>query len=91
MPLEWSDRLDDVDWAELSALYRAAPLGNKHPDWLREAFTNSRLRCFVREGLLEFIRREWPGTLPHARAELALVGGAGRNRTARRSPDAHHG
>jgi small-conductance mechanosensitive channel len=49
------------------------------------------LRCFVREGLLEFIRREWPGTLPHARAELALVGGAGRNRTARRSPDAHHG
>lgn len=50
MPLVWSDRLDDVDWEELSALYRAAPLGNKSAGWLREAFANSRLRCFVRDG-----------------------------------------
>jgi ribosomal protein S18 acetylase RimI-like enzyme len=49
LPLDWSDRLDDVDWEELSALYRAAPLGNKSAAWLREAFTNSRIRCFVRD------------------------------------------
>lgn len=46
----WSDSLDSVDWDELSALYRAAPLGNKPPDWLRTAFGNSMFRCFVRGG-----------------------------------------
>ena len=46
----WSDCLDDMDWDELSALYRAAPLGDKSPAWLRTAFGNSMFRCFVREG-----------------------------------------
>lgn len=41
--------MDDVDWAELSALYRAAPLGDKSPAWLKTAFTNSMFRCLVRE------------------------------------------
>lgn len=49
MALDWSDRLDDVDWDELSALYLAAPLGNKSAAWLRTAFTHSMFRCFVRE------------------------------------------
>jgi len=48
--LVWSDSLDDVDWNELSALYRAAPLGHKRPSDLRLSFTNSRYRCFVRDG-----------------------------------------
>jgi ribosomal protein S18 acetylase RimI-like enzyme len=48
--MNWSDDLDTVDWDELSALYRAAPLGNKAPDWLRTAFGNCMFRCFVREG-----------------------------------------
>lgn len=48
-PLEWTDSLDDVDWDELSALYRLAPLGDKPPEGLKAAFTNSRYRCFVRE------------------------------------------
>lgn len=53
MALTWSDQLEPVDWAELSALYRAAPLGDKHPDGLRVVFANSMFRCFVREeGLL---------------------------------------
>ena len=48
--LIWSDSLEDLDWDELSALYLAAPLGNKSPAWLRTAFGNSMFRCFVRDG-----------------------------------------
>lgn len=47
MPLVWSDSIDGFDWHELSALYAAAPLGNKSPDNLKTAFTNSLFRCFV--------------------------------------------
>jgi ribosomal protein S18 acetylase RimI-like enzyme len=47
---EWSDALEGVDWDEMSALYHAAPLGNKSAAHLRQVFTNSRFRCFVREG-----------------------------------------
>ena len=32
MALEWTDDLGRVDWHELSALYKAAPLGEKPPD-----------------------------------------------------------
>lgn len=49
MPLIWSHSIDNFDWDELAALYRAAPLGNKTPDGLRTAFTNSMFRCFVYE------------------------------------------
>jgi ribosomal protein S18 acetylase RimI-like enzyme len=49
VPLVWSHTLDDVDWNELSALYLAAPLGNKSPENLKKAFTNSLFKCFVRE------------------------------------------
>ena len=47
MPLEWSDAIDIVDWTELSALYRVAPLGTKDPSDLKTAFSNSRFKCFV--------------------------------------------
>lgn len=50
MAFEWSDRVDDVNWLELEALYRAAPLGNKPARDLQTVFTNSRFRCFVRDG-----------------------------------------
>ena len=50
MTLEWKDSLESVDWEELAALYRAAPLGNKQPANLKTAFTNSMYRCFVYEG-----------------------------------------
>ena len=43
----WSDSIDDLDWNELSALYRAAPLGTKNPSGLRRAFSNSMFRCLV--------------------------------------------
>ena len=47
MPLVWSHSIDNLDWDELSALYHAAPLGNKNPASLKIAFTNSMFRCFV--------------------------------------------
>ena len=50
MSLVWSDSLEHFDWAALSALYRAAPLGDKDPATLKTAFSNSMFRCFVYEG-----------------------------------------
>lgn len=49
MPIVWSSSIENFDWNELAALYRAAPLGNKNPDALKTAFTNSMFRCFAYE------------------------------------------
>ncbi|QHE85721.1 hypothetical protein [Hydrogenophaga sp. BPS33] len=49
MTLEWKHATDDVDWEELSALYRAAPLGEKPPLHLQKVFSNSMFKCFVHE------------------------------------------
>lgn len=46
--LTWSDSLQDLDWNELSALYRVAPLGDKKPAALQTAFGHSMFRCLVR-------------------------------------------
>jgi ribosomal protein S18 acetylase RimI-like enzyme len=48
--ITWSDSVDGVDWDELEALYRAAPLGNKSAAGLRTVFGNSRYRLFAFEG-----------------------------------------
>jgi citrate lyase synthetase len=47
--LEWKHSTDGVDWDELSALYRAAPLGDKKPLQLQTVFANSLFKCFVYE------------------------------------------
>lgn len=47
--IDWSNALDSVDWSELSEMYRLAPLGNKAPEWLETAFSNSMFRFFARE------------------------------------------
>ena len=47
MTLEWKYSSDGVDWEELSALYRAAPLGDKKPAHLQKVFSNSLFKCFV--------------------------------------------
>jgi ribosomal protein S18 acetylase RimI-like enzyme len=53
MTTVWTDSLDGINWNELSTLYRLAPLGNKSPDWLRTAFSNSMFRCFAsKDGVL---------------------------------------
>lgn len=49
MPIQWTESIDDLDWEELSALYRAAPLGEKAPTDLQLVFTNSMFRSFARE------------------------------------------
>lgn len=47
MNFSWFFTQDDIDWHELSALYKAAPLGDKAPDALEKAFSNSMFKCFV--------------------------------------------
>lgn len=50
MSLVWSDSIAELDWNELAALYRAAPLGNKNAADLRTAFSNSRFHCLAYDG-----------------------------------------
>jgi GNAT superfamily N-acetyltransferase len=50
MTLEWRHSADEVDWDELSALYRAAPLGDKKAAHLQKVFANSMFKCFVYDG-----------------------------------------
>ena len=50
MSLAWTESTEGLDWGELEALYRAAPLGNKNAVGLKTAFGNSMHKCFVREG-----------------------------------------
>lgn len=47
MDLRWQFDQVDIDWNELSGLYRIAPLGDKLPDDLQVAFSNSRFKCFL--------------------------------------------
>lgn len=47
MTLDWIFSSDNVDWNELSALYRIAPLGQKEPADLQVAFSNSMFKCLV--------------------------------------------
>ena len=49
MTIIWSDDRSGVDWQELEALYRAAPLGNKNADDLEVVFGNSMFCCFARD------------------------------------------
>lgn len=49
MPITWSDSIDGLDWDELEALYRAAPLGTKNAADLQVAFSNSPFVCLARE------------------------------------------
>jgi len=48
--MNWIFEQDAIDWDELSALYRIAPLGEKKPVDLEIAFSNSRYKCFVFDG-----------------------------------------
>jgi ribosomal protein S18 acetylase RimI-like enzyme len=50
MNLTWKHSADGVNWDELSALYRAAPLGDKKPAHLQKVFGNSLYVSFVYDG-----------------------------------------
>ena len=47
MPLTWTSATDALDWHELAALYRAAPLGDKSPQGLATAFDHSMFKFLV--------------------------------------------
>ena len=47
MSHQWHDSLDNLNWDELSTLYRIAPLGDKSVENLKTAFGNSLYKCFV--------------------------------------------
>lgn len=49
MTVEWKHTTEGVDWDELSALYRAAPLGDKKPLHLQKVYANSLFKCFVHD------------------------------------------
>lgn len=48
--MDWVFEQENMDWAALSHLYKIAPLGDKQPDVLKIAFTNSMYKCFVFDG-----------------------------------------
>ncbi len=47
MELVWVDHDREVDWCDLSELYRIAPLGKKSPEDLATVFANSRFKFFA--------------------------------------------
>ena len=47
MNLQWIYNCDNVNWNELSTLYKLAPLGDKKPNDLKTVFTNSMFKCFI--------------------------------------------
>jgi len=47
MDISWIYEQSDMDWSQLSELYRIAPLGEKSPNDLKLVFSNSRYKCFV--------------------------------------------
>ena len=47
--MEWRFEHSSIDWNELSRLYRIAPLGDKKPEDLKVAFSNSMYKCFLFE------------------------------------------
>jgi len=47
LKIEWVFLHDNIDWIELSNLYKAAPLDNKNSEDLKKAFSNSLFKCFI--------------------------------------------
>ena len=47
MKFDWIYSEENLDWQELSHLYRIAPLGQKEPINLKISFSNSMFKCFV--------------------------------------------
>jgi ribosomal protein S18 acetylase RimI-like enzyme len=47
MKLKWIYEIDNINWDELSHLYKIAPFGDKKVQNLKTVFANSRYKCFV--------------------------------------------
>lgn len=46
--MQWLLEDSTIDWAELSELYRIAPLNTKSPEHLKRVSAHSMFKCFVR-------------------------------------------
>ena len=47
MSYTWSDNFNEIDWGELSELFRIAPLGEKSPSHLELVFSSSLFKFIV--------------------------------------------
>ena len=47
MKISWIHDHENINWSELSELYRIAPLGEKSPTDLEKVFSNSKFKCFI--------------------------------------------
>jgi len=47
MNIDWQYTAQNVNWDELSHLYKVAPLGDKKPKDIELAFSNSMYKCFL--------------------------------------------
>jgi len=47
LKLSWEDNDNNIDWHEASTLYKIAPMGDKRPQDIKQAFGNSLYKCFV--------------------------------------------
>lgn len=45
--IQWQFESDNVDWDALAHLYKIAPLGNKTPEGLSRAYSNSMFKCMA--------------------------------------------
>ena len=45
--MKWIYEQENINWGELSNLYKIAPLGEKRPEDLKISFSNSMYKCFV--------------------------------------------
>jgi len=50
LQLTWKYSQENLNWEELSSLYKVAPLGEKSAEDLSTAFANSMYKCFVFNG-----------------------------------------
>ena len=49
MKITWNYDQNNINWDELSELFRIAPLGEKSPADLETVFSNSQYKCFIYE------------------------------------------
>ena len=70
MSLSGSNTIEFLDWNELAAHYRAAPLGSKNAADLEVAFSNSRVVCLARaDGKLVAVGQALAANIAHGVAE----------------------
>jgi aralkylamine N-acetyltransferase len=47
MNVTFTEDVSIIDWEQLASIFKRTPLGNREPQRLKDAFTNSGVRCFV--------------------------------------------